>query len=84
MEMFRQTQLRGPSVTIVGEVRNTVIPWTPELTLVKALVAADYRGATDPKEIIVARQGKATSYDPKQLLSGDDVPLQPNDVVQLR
>ena len=84
MEMVHQAQRSGPSVTIVGQVRNSVIPWTPELTLAKALVAADYRGAHDPSEILVARQGKATRYDPKQLLTGEDVPLQPNDVIEIK
>jgi hypothetical protein len=84
LEMFHQAQMRGPSVTVVGEVKNSFIPWTADLTLAKALVAADYHGTTEPTEILLARQGKATSYDPKKLLNGDDVPLQPNDVVQIK
>jgi hypothetical protein len=82
--MFHQAQLRGPSVTIVGEVRNAIIPWTADMTLSKALVTADYRGAADPTEILIEREGKATSYDPKKLLTGEDVPLQANDVVEIR
>lgn len=81
LEMVRQAQLRGPSVTVIGEVKNAVVPWTADLTLAKALVAADYRGATDPKEILIERGGKAMSYDPTKLLSGEDVPLEAGDIV---
>ena len=37
-----QTQGQGPCVTVNGEVRNHVVPWTEGMTLAKALVAADY------------------------------------------
>ena len=78
-----QTQAQGPNVTINGEVRNRVVPWTEGLTLAKALVAADYYGAADPGQVIVVHNGLATRVDPKQLFSGVDIPLQPGDVVQL-
>ena len=78
-----QTLPQAPSVTINGEVRNHIVPWTQDLTLAAALVAADYYGATDPSLIYLVRSGKATVVDAKQLLSGVDVPLQAGDVVQL-
>ncbi|MCX6924983.1 MAG: hypothetical protein NT154_17475 [Verrucomicrobia bacterium] len=78
-----QTQGQGPCVTINGEVRNRVVPWTEGMTLAKAIVAADYYGATDPGQILVLRNGVAFRIDPQQVLSGSDVPLQPGDVVQL-
>ena len=59
------------------------MPWTEGLTLAKALVAADYFGATDPGQIIIVHNGIATRVEPKQLLSGVDIPLQPGDIVQL-
>jgi hypothetical protein len=74
---------QGPSVTINGEVRNHIVPWTEGLTLANALLAADYYGAADPGLIYLVRSGKATLVHPKQLLSGVDVPLQAGDVVQL-
>src|SRR2546423_989961 len=67
LQMLQQSQLRGPSVTVVGEVSNPMIPWTADLTLAKAIVAANYRGTADPNEILIVRQGKGSSYDPKQL-----------------
>jgi hypothetical protein len=81
--MNRQTQLQGPTVTVLGEVRNALVRWTLDLTLAKAVVAAEYYGKTDPTQIVIQRDGKEIVCDPKKLLSGDDVPLQPNDVIQL-
>ena len=78
-----QTQGQGPCVTINGEVRNRVVPWTQGLTLAKALVAADYFGPTDPGQIIIVHNGIATRVEPQKLLSGVDIPLQPGDIVQL-
>ena len=85
MTRIQQTQTlgQGPCVTVNGEVRNRVVPWTEGLTLAKAVLAADYYGAKDPGQIIVVHGGVANRVDPKQLLSGVDIPLQPGDVVQL-
>ena len=78
-----QTQGQGPCVTVNGEVRNRVVPWTQGLTLAKAVLAADYYGTKDPGQILVVHNGIANRVDPKQLLSGVDIPLQPGDTVQL-
>ena len=78
-----QTQGQGPCVTVNGDVRNHVVPWTEGMTLAKALVAADYLGTADPAQIIILHNGIGTRVEPKQLLSGIDIPLQPGDVVHL-
>ena len=78
-----QTEGQGPCVTVNGEVRNHVVPWTQGLTLAKAVVAADYCGTADPGQILIVHNGIANRVDPKQLLSGVDIPLQPGDIVQL-
>ena len=78
-----QTLGQGPCVTVNGEVRNRVVPWTQGLTLAKAVIAADYYGAKDPGQLIIVHNGIANRVDPKQLLSGVDIPLQPGDIVQL-
>lgn len=82
--MAWQNQIKGPTVTVIGEVRNPLVPWTTDLTLAKALLAAQYYGQTDPSEILIQRNGQEIRYDPKQLLDGTDVQLQPSDVIQLR
>jgi hypothetical protein len=80
----QQLELRGPAVTVVGEVKNAIVPWTEDLTLAKALVAADYYGSKDPAEIIVVRSGEEFVVDPKNLFGGADIPLLPRDVIELR
>jgi len=84
LERMQQTQARGPTVTFIGEVRNQLIPWTADLTLARAIVAADYYGPGDPTTIVVIRDGQQTVYDPKKLLRGNDVLLEPKDVVEIR
>jgi len=84
VEMVQRAQAMGLTVTVLGPVRNPTIPWTNELTLAKALIAANYFGRTDPSEILVERNGQATTYDPKKLLNGEDVPLQPRDIIDIR
>jgi hypothetical protein len=84
MDRMRQTQPQGPTVTFVGPVRNTLVPWSAELTLAKAIVAADYLGPNDPTEIIIRRGSEEIRLDPKKLLGGQDVSLFPRDIVELK
>jgi hypothetical protein len=72
------------SVTVLGPVRNQMVPWTEDLTLAKALIAADYAGKGTPKEIILVRNGLAQRINPNDLLAGQDIPLQQGDLVQIR
>jgi len=83
MMRLQQTQAQGPSVRINGPVRNPVVPWNPRLTLSQAILAADYLAPGDPAEIVVVHNGVASRVNVKDLLNGQDVPLQPGDVVQL-
>ena len=81
--MERLLQTRN-SVTVIGPVRNPLVPWTQELTLARALVEADYYNKDNPKEILIVRNGQPIPVDPKQLLAGEDIPLEAGDVVQIR
>jgi len=81
--MERMLQNRN-SVTIMGPVRNPLVAWTQDLTLAKAIVASDYYGKTNPREIVIVRSGRPMAVDPKQLLAGEDVPLEAGDVVHIR
>lgn len=72
-------------VTILGSVKNRTVPWTEELSLVRALVAAEYIGAAELFAITITRAGKVMSVSPRQLLAGSvDPALEPGDVVTLR
>jgi len=81
--MNRTQQMQGPTVTVVGQVRNGILPWTPDLTVAKAIVNADYFGKSDPRQVYLVHNGKTTPIDGKQLLSGEDFPVQPGDVIQI-
>ncbi len=82
-QQFTQSQQRGPSVTIVGPVRNPVVRWTVGLTLAKALVAANYFGASDPTQIVILRDGRPLVVNLQSFLAGEDVSLKPRDVIEL-
>jgi hypothetical protein len=85
-EALRRTQqLQGQTlaVTVFGAVRHSAVPWTPNLTLSQAVIAADYYGRKDPSRIVIVRRGIAIPLDPKQLLSGNDTALEPGDIVQI-
>jgi len=72
------------NVTVIGPVRNQLVPWTEDLTLAKALVVADFTGRGTPQEIIVVRNGVAQRVDPNDLLAGKDIPLLQGDLIQIR
>jgi hypothetical protein len=77
-------QTTQPTVRLLGNVRKSSVPWTPDLTLAKALVEGEYTGASDPVEIYIVRGGLARPVDPAKLISGQDVPLQAGDTVQVK
>ena len=82
--MIRMQQTQAPNVTVHGAVKNPLIPWTEDLTVAKAIVAADYYGPKDPAQIFIVRKGQAVRVDPKQLLNGNDPPLEANDLLDLQ
>jgi hypothetical protein len=84
-QAFAQMQeARRTSIRVLGSVRYPLIEWTDGLTLARAIVAADYTGPRDPTEIIVSRQREQIKLNLKDLLRGDDVPLEPGDTIEIR
>jgi len=81
--MARMQQLEGPTVTVSGPVRIPRVAWTPELTLAKAILAADYYAPSAPTRIIIIRNARELPIDPSQLLAGQDIPLEVGDVVRI-
>ena len=79
-EAMRQAQM---VVHVRGDVRNRIIPWTEELTLARALVAADYIGRWDPLSVTITRGRKTTRFSASRLLGGDDMLLEPGDVIDI-
>jgi hypothetical protein len=70
-------------VVVLGNVQKHEVPWVAGLTLAQALATANYLGSQDPQSIILKRNSVETQIDPKQLLNGQDVPLQPGDVISV-
>jgi hypothetical protein len=68
-------------VVVLGNVQKHEIPWVEGLTLSQAIATAGYNGQHDPAQIIVRHHSVETQVDPKQLLGGQDVALQPGDTV---
>lgn len=71
-----------PVVWVRGDVKHFAVPWNEELTLARAIVAAEYTGLWDPRLITILRQGEAYKVRPRDLLAGrDDPPLEPGDTI---
>jgi len=81
--MMRFQDAQRTSVRVLGNVRNPEILWTDGLTLGQAIVAAEWLDRQDPRQIVVVRQRERFSVDPKSLLRGTDLPLEPGDTIEL-
>ena len=81
-QAMQQMVMRGPTVSFIGEVRNTLVPWTAGLTLAQGLLAAQYYGP-DPRSIVIRRDKEQIQVDPNRLLTGEDIPLQPQDMIEI-
>jgi hypothetical protein len=82
-QALEQSRPKPPIVTVTGPVHNHILPWTEELTLIKAILAADYTGYLDPRLFRVIRDGQTTNIKPSALLNGQDMPLQAGDTIQV-
>jgi hypothetical protein len=80
----QQQQFHGPSVRFIGAVQNPVVKWSEGLMLGQAIVKAVYSAPTDPKNIVIRRQGDVVQFDPKRLLNGEDYPLEAGDIIELQ
>ena len=73
---------QGQGVVIVGPVQYPNVPWVEGLTLSQAIATANYTGRS-PKTITITRQGEQASINPKDLLNGHVVPLEPGDTITI-
>jgi hypothetical protein len=76
-------QTKSLSVMVVGNVANHTIPWTIDLTLAKAFIAASYQGVGSPTSISVTRKGEIANINPVRVLRGYDFALEPGDKIEL-
>jgi hypothetical protein len=75
---------QGQGVVIVGPVQHPNVPWVEGLTLAQAIVTADYTGNRNPKIITITRQSEVISVNPRDLLGGHVVLLQPGDKISIQ
>jgi hypothetical protein len=82
VQVIQPPPTQQPLVWIRGDVKNPAVPWNDQLTLARAIVAAEYKGLWDPHVIMIIRQGQTYRVKPRDLLSGrDDPALEPGDTV---
>jgi hypothetical protein len=77
-------QRQGQGIVIVGPVEHPNVPWVEGLTLSQAIATANYTGRHNPKAITITRQGEQAGINPKDLLNGHVVPLEPGDTITIR
>lgn len=77
------TAARDKSISFTGPVANPLVPWADGLTLARAILAAKWTPAQAPRSIVLKRGDDQLEITPGQLLSGNDIPLEPGDVVEL-
>jgi hypothetical protein len=75
---------QGQGIVIVGPVEHPNVPWVEGLTLSQAIATANYTGFHNPKAITITRQGEQATVNPKVLLNGQVVPLEPGDTITIR
>ena len=73
-----------PSVTIIGAVQNSHVPWVAGLTLAQAVATANYLDSNPPAQVVITRDGESATINVNALLNGPDVPLENGDIVELR
>lgn len=71
------------TIRVVGNVWNPEFPYTEEMTLMEAIVQADYRGSRDPRGITIIRNREPIPIDMKAFLGGEDVLLEPGDTIEI-
>jgi hypothetical protein len=77
-------QGQGQGIVIVGPVEHPNVPWVEGMTLSQAIATANYTGLRNPKAITITRQGEQATVNPKDLLNGHVVPLEPGDTITIR
>jgi len=83
-ELLEPTPAPYAGITVLGQVQNGDVAWTPGLTLARAVAAARFTGPGDPSEIVLRRNGQAAAVSTEDLLRGVDVPLEPGDIIEIQ
>ncbi len=73
-----------PSVTVIGPVQNSRVPWVQGMTLAQAVATANYLGTEAPRKIMITRNGETATIDAKLLFQGAVIPIEAGDVIELQ
>jgi len=76
-------EARRINIRFIGPVRHAEVIWVDGLTLAQAIAAAGYWDKRDPKVVVIARQRERINISPRELLNGEDWPLEPGDTVEM-
>src|SRR5262245_6004218 len=68
-------------VRIIGEVVNPKIAWEEGMTLATVLLVAGYQKDHTPLGIFIERMGRRIQVDMAAFLKGEDLPLEPGDII---
>lgn len=79
-----QEQPQFSTVTVIGPVENSRVPWVSGLTLAQAIATANYLDPHAPEKIIITRNGEKATVSPSALFHGAKIPLEPGDVIELQ
>lgn len=74
---------RRQVIALTGTVRLTEIPWFEGMGVAEALLQAEYTGLTNPFRVLIYRAEKVEVLSVKALLAGEDIFLQPGDLLQV-
>ena len=83
-QQLAQSPSNFPTVTVLGPVQNSKVPWVVGLTLAQAIATANYVGNDEPTSITISRQGEIATIDANVLLKGTVINLEAGDTVEIR
>jgi hypothetical protein len=81
--LVQAAEARRVNIRFLGPVGQPEIVWADGLTLAQAIAAAEYTDARNPQTIVVIRQSGRIPVDPKILLRGGDMPLEPGETIEI-
>jgi len=83
-EAFALLQRSGIYVVrMVGPFQRPVVLWREEMTLAQAILDAGFLGQDAPTQILIQHGLIMERIAPARLLQGEDVPIQPGDVIHI-
>ena len=83
-DAFASIAGQGQGVFINGPVQHPNVPWVEGLTLAQAIATANYTSHRNPKGITITRHGGEITVNPRDLLTGHAVPLEPGDKIAIQ